>query len=200
MNLLQKAATETRAALGINVPTALVFIIGIGLTIVLVNTLPAPETNSVAGFLLWFIKSVARFAAVLVVFLPLFAWHIFQVARQQRSARAHLRIATQTVALADDQIKSFLRNHLNDQKYGVAKCYVFGSIVRQYQSRDVDVIIQFDSSKPGRVRTYHHRLRNIESIFQEFHNLKLHLQMFLSTEDKALDRFLNKTGMYERII
>ena len=96
-------------------------------------------------------------------------------------------------------MKSFLRNALNDPWYGVAKCYAFGSIVGQYPTRDVDIIIQFDSSKQGQVRAYHDRLRNIESSFQEFHGRKLHLQTFLSTENEALHRFLNIAGPHERI-
>ena len=100
----------------------------------------------------------------------------------------------------DDRKKSFLRNALKDPLYGVTRCYVFGSVVGQYPTRDVDIIIQFDSSKQNRVRTYRDRLRSIESSFQEFHGPKLHVQTFLSDEDEALHRFLNKAGMHERIM
>ena len=109
-------------------------------------------------------------------------------------------MAAESDALVDDQIKSFLRNALSDRRYGIAKCYAFGSVVGQYPTHDVDIIIQFDSSKRGRVRTYRYRLRDIESSFHELHGLKLHVQTFLSTQDEALHRFLNVAGLHERII
>ena len=97
-------------------------------------------------------------------------------------------------------MKLFLRNALRNPCYGVAKCYAFGSVVGRYSTRDVDIVVQFDSSKQGRVRICRERLRNIESNFQDFHGLKLHLQTFLFDEDDALDRFLNRAGAHERIV
>ena len=97
-------------------------------------------------------------------------------------------------------MKLFLRNSLKNPCYGVAKCYAFGSVVGRYPMRDVDIVVQFDSSQQGRVRICRDRLRNIESSFQEFHGLKLHLQTFLSDEDDAVDRFLNRAGAHERIV
>ena len=108
-------------------------------------------------------------------------------------------MAAESAALVDDQIKSFLRNTLKNPCYGVAKCYAFGSVVGLYPTRDVDIIIQFGSSKPGQVRLYRDRLRNIESLFQEFHDRKRHVQTFLSTENEALHRFLDDAGVHERI-
>ena len=109
-------------------------------------------------------------------------------------------MAVDSAALVDDQMKSFLRNALGNPHYGVAESYAFGSVVGQHPTRDVDIIIRFDSSKPGRVRTYRDRLRIIESNFQEFHGLKLHVQTFLSAENDALHRFLDDAGVHERII
>ena len=97
-------------------------------------------------------------------------------------------------------MKSFLCKSFSEQWYGVAKCYAFGSVVGRYPTRDVDIVVQFDSSKQGPVRISRERLRNIESSFQEFYGLKLHLQTFLFDEDNALDRFLNRAGEYERIV
>ena len=99
----------------------------------------------------------------------------------------------------DDQIKSFFRNSLSNPWYGVSKCYAFGSVVGQYPTRDVDIIVQFDSSKQNKVRMYRERLRSIEGNFQEIYNLKVHVQTFLSTEDEALQKFLNKAGVHQRI-
>ena len=199
MNLLLKAANETVRELGLNVPTAVSVVLIIGFTIIFDRTFAAPETDSVTGFELWLIKSTAWLSAVVAVFVLHLAWNTFKVARQDRSTNEYLRMAAESDALVDDQIKSFLRNALSDPRYGVAKCYVFGSVVRQYPTRDVDIILQFDSSKRGRVRTYRYRLRDIESSFQEYHSLKLHVQTFLSTENEALHRFLNDAGLHERI-
>ena len=109
-------------------------------------------------------------------------------------------MAAEIDAFEDNQMKSFLRNSLGDPCYGVTKCYAFGSVVRQYPTRDVDIIIQFDSSKEGQVRVYRGRLRSVESKFQEFYDLKLHVQTFLSTENEGLDIFLSKAEAYERIL
>ena len=94
---------------------------------------------------------------------------------------------------------SFLRNTLRNPCYGVAKCYAFGSVVAQYPTRDVDIIIQFDSSKPGEVNMYRDRLRKVESLFQQHHKLSLHVQTFLCTENEALNRFLIKADVYKCI-
>ena len=183
-----------------NFPTALIVILAIGFTILVSDKFSLPETNSVPGFVLWLIKSTAWLTAVILVFVPFLVWNIFKVVRREQSIRVQLRMAAESAALVDDQMKSFLRNALSYPHYGVAECYVFGSVVGQYPTRDVDIIVRFDSSRPGRVRTFRDRLRNIESKFQEFHSLKLHVQTFLSAENEALHRFLDNAGVHERII
>ena len=145
-------------------------------------------------------KSMAWIGASVAIFVPLLAWNILKLARRERSIDEQLRMAVESAVWVDDQIKSFLHNALSNPWYGVAKCYAFGSIVGRYPTRDVDVVIQFDSSKQGRVRICRERLRSIESSFQEFHCLKLHVQTFLLAENEALGRFLNKAGFHERIL
>ena len=205
MNLLRRASYETVQQLGVNVPTALMAIFGILSTIVIVATFSgpvaaAPETETVTGFSLWLIKSLAWIGAWVVVFVSFLAWNMFKVSRRDRFASAQLKMAAEKTALVEGQIKSFLRNALSDPCYGVAECYAFGSVVGRYPTRDVDIIIQFDSSKARQVRIYRDRLRRIEGLFQDFHDLKLHLQTFLSTENEALHRFLNRAGTHERIM
>ena len=200
MNLMRRAISETVRQLGINFPTTVIVILAIGFTVIIARTFTAPETNSVTSFALWLIKSIGWLSAVVVVFVPFFAWNTLKVARQDRSASAHLRMTAASDALVDDRMKSFLRNTLINPWYGVTECYAFGSVVRQYQTRDVDIVIQFESSEPGKVRIYRDRLRNIERLFQEHHALRLHVQTFLATENEALHRFLNDAGTHERII
>ena len=200
MNLLWRGAKETVRELGLNVPTAVKAILIIVFTTVVVESISAPETDSITGFEAWSIKSLAWLAAVSFAFLLLWVWNIVKVARWDRSTRAQLRMTASTTASVDDQMKSFVRNNLRDPRYGVAKCYVFGSVVGQYPTRDVDIIIQFDSSSPGRIRIYRERLRSVERSFREFYNLHLHVQTFLSVEDEALRDFLNATGLHECLI
>ena len=171
----------------------------LGFSILIVASLSAPSTKSATGVALWLANSLAWFTAAAVVFLPLLLWNTFKVIGRERDLDAHRRLAAELEDSEDEQMKSFLRNSLSDPWYGVAKCYVFGSVVGKYPKRDVDVIIQFDSSKERMVRDYRNRLRNIESSFQEFHNLALHVQTFLPSENGALCTFLAKAGMYERI-
>ena len=98
-------------------------------------------------------------------------------------------------------MKSFLRNALQEEWYGIKRCYAFGSIVGGYQKRDVDIIIQFDSSQEREVRARRDRLRRLEGEFEEFYQgLGLHVQTFLSTEDDALQDFLGVAGAHERLI
>ena len=160
---------------------------------------PLPTPIPLINYL-WLIKSMAWIGASVAIFVPLLAWNILKLARRERSIDEQLRMAVENAVWVDDQIKSFLHNALSNPWYGVAKCYAFGSIVGRYPTRDVDVVIQFDSSKQGRVRICRERLRSIESSFQEFHCLKLHVQTFLLAENEALDRFLNKAGFHERIL
>ena len=205
MKLLRRAAHESVRQLGINVPTAVMAILCIGLTIAIIATFSGPEasdpeTQSVAGFLLWLLKSLAWMGAWVAVFVTLLAWNLITVARRGKDISEKLRMAADSASWRDDQMKLFLCNSLSNPDYGVAKCYAFGSVVGRYPTRDVDIVVQFDSSKQGSVRIYRERLRNIESSFQESYYLKLHLQTFLFDEDNALDRFLSRAGAYERIV
>ena len=205
MKLLRQAAHESVRQLGINVPTAGMVILCIGFTIGIIAIYSGPEasdpeTESVEGFLVWLLKSLAWMGAWVTVFVILLVWSIIKVARRGKDITEQLRMAADSAAWRDDQMKSFLCKSLSEQLYGVAKCYAFGSVVGRYPTRDVDIVVQFDSSKQGPVRISRERLRNIESSFQEFYGLKLHLQTFLFDEDNALDRFLNRAGEYERIV
>ena len=200
MNLLRRAASETVRELGINVPTAVTVIAGIGFAILITEYLYVPETASVSGFVLWLIKGFAWIASIVVVFIPLLARNAQRVAGRKQSENAFLRMAADSAASVDDQMKSFLRNALSNPSYGVAKCYAFGSVVGQHPTRDVDIVIQFDSSNPRRVRTYRDRLRSIESSFHAFHGQPLHVQTFLSAENAYLSRFLDDAGVHERLI
>ena len=146
------------------------------------------------------IKFITGFIALVVAFLLLLVWNIRVVIRRERDIKANLRMSEERADLEDNRIKSFLQNCLIDPCYGVAKCYAFGSIVRQYPTRDVDIVIQFDSSKECQVRAYRDRLRRVESNFEEFHELKLHIQTFLSSEDEALNGFLIRAEVYETIL
>ncbi len=190
MNRLRRAAHETVRQLGINVPTAVMTVLYIGFTIVIVATFSGPEasdpeTDSVAGFLLWLIKSLAWIGAGVPVFVPLLVWNFLKDARRERVISEQLRMAADSAAWRDDQMKLFLRNSLRNPCYGVAKCYAFGSVVGRYPVRDVDIVVQFDSSKKGRVRICRERLRNIERRFQDFYGLKLHLQTFLFADSRC---------------
>ncbi len=183
---------ETVRTLGVNFPKVFIVVLAIGFTVWF--------TGPVAGYELWLIKSIAWFVAVLVVFVLFLVWNIFKVMRRQRIISAQLRMAADSAAFVDDQMKSFLRNVLSNTDYGVAECHAFGSVVGQHPTRDVDIVIRFDSSEPGRVRTCRDKLRDIESSFQEFHDLELHVQTFLSAESEALHRFLDDAGAHERIV
>ena len=185
--------------MGLNVATAATMLAAIGFTAWIISRLSAPESESVSGVVLWLAQSLAWLSAATIVFIPLFAYNIRKVMRQERSVAAHLELAAQGAAAVDEQIKLFLRNTLKDQCYGVAKSYVFGSLIAQYTTRDVDVIIQFESGERGRLRAYRERLRSVESSFQKCYSLKLHLQLFLPDEHDALEDFLREAGSYERI-
>ena len=122
INLFRTATIETVRALGINVPTALIVILGIGFTILISYNFAPPQTDSVTGFVLWLIKFLAWLAAVVVVFIPFLIWNIFKVVSRERSVRAQLRMAAESISLGDDQMKSFLRSAFRNPDYGVAKC------------------------------------------------------------------------------
>ena len=154
MTLLRRATQETVRQLGFNVPTAVMAILCIGFTIAIVATCSAseasdPKTESVAGFLLWLLKSLAWIGAWIVVFVTLLVWNIVKVARRGKVISEKLRMAADSAIWRDEQMKLFLRNSLKNPCYGVAKCYAFGSVVGRYSMRDVDIVVQFDSSKQG---------------------------------------------------
>ena len=205
MNALKRAANETRLALGIKVPTALTIILALGFTVIIADKFSSPETDSAQSFALWLVESVgwfsvSSFAALAVVFVPLMLWNIIKVVRRDNSLRTKQRMTADIAASVDDEMKSFLRNAFSDPRYGVAKCYAFGSVVGRHPTRDVDIVIQFDAKSQRLIRIYRDRVRAVESNFQEFHGLMLHLQTFLSDEDDAMHRFLADAGVHERII
>ena len=200
MSLLRRAAKETVRDLGFNFPTAVAAILGIGFKFLISSDLSAPVTDTITGFFVWLVEPIAWLLGLIVAFVPLFLFNAFKVLRRNQLARASLEFAAESVALEDDQIKSFFRNTLKDPCYGVGKCYVFGSVVRRDPTRDVDVLIQFDTSEQRQVRVYCERMRSIERLFQEHYDSKLHLQRFLSTENESLNSFLIKAGAHERII
>ena len=200
MNRLRKAAKETARGLGINYPTAITAIMGIGLFWTISSHFSAPVTDSVTGFALWLIETLAWFASLVIVFVPLFGWNFIKLIRLERIMRETAEIIGASTDLADEQMKSFIRHALKNPTYGVARCYAFGSVVRSYATRDVDIIIQFNTSDPRLIRIYRDRLRNVEDQFKEFYGLGLHLQMFLSTEDGALSKFLMQVGCHEAIV
>ena len=138
--------------------------------------------------------------ALVTVFALLLVWNIRKVIRQDRSLRANLEFRTELIASVDEDIKSFLSNTLSQPCYGVEACYLFGSVVQEYPTHDVDIIIHYNSSNPKRIRTYRNRLRIVETKFEKFHGLKLHVQTFLSIESEAVETFLTKSGRHVRII
>lgn len=187
-------------ALGVNVSTVLVVILSIGFKFIVIDALFFSEDNSVSRSELWLGESIAWLTAVAVVFTSFLMWNFSRVLHHERSIREHQRFITMTDTASDERMKSFIRNSLSESWYGVTRCYGFGSVLREYPTRDVDIIIQFDSSEPQSVRRYRQRLRAIESGFRELHNRNLHIQTFLLSEDEALDCFLNKAGAHERLI
>ena len=158
MNLLRRAAKESVRELGFNIPTLLTVILVIVFLIIITQVTSAPETDSRAGI----VFGTIRYIALVVVFLPLLAWNVIKVARRDKTEREILRMTEKSSASLDDQMKSFISKSLSNPQYGVAKCYAFGSVVRRDPTRDVDIIIQFDSSKPRQIRHYRDRLRNVE--------------------------------------
>ena len=200
MDLLRRAASETRRALGINVPTALLVILCFAIRITLVERLARPRVDTPTGSLLWLIESIAWLATVTIVFILFLVWNFVKVERRNRSVHAHKSFLAESAASVDDRFKSFLRNSLSNSSYGVAKCFAFGSVVRSDPTRDVDIVIQFKSSKRRHVRSYRENLRSVEQKFREIYGRELHLQTFLSDENASLGEFLSVAGEHEQII
>ena len=200
MNLFRRATSEAAGTLGINIPTALVVFSCVGLTVIVDLMLPSAEDKFRTGIALWLFKSIAWLVPSVVIFVLLLGWNILKVRRRDHSVSASLDMAAKSASSKDEQMKSFLRNALRDPHYGVAKCYAFGSVVGQHPTRDVDIIVQFESSEQRPVRTYRARLREVERNFREFYRTEIHLQTFLFAEDEALNQFLDDTGAHERIM
>ena len=106
------------------------------------------------------------------------------------------------IALANDRkIVGILQKLLGDTSLGVSQCYLFGSIIHRYPTRDVDAAIVFSSSKERRVRKYRKRLYGAQRQFASlYEGLPLNLTLFLSSEEDELRTFLQCAGQYERII
>ena len=186
--------------MGINFPTAFIALLTLSIWLAVASIFSTPQSKSFKELVVWFLDPVAGPVAVVIVFACLLVCNIRKVIHQDRSVRANLKLKAELDTSFDDRIKSFLENHLNQACYGIAECYVFGSVVQQYPNRDVDIVVQFDSSKPGQIRTCRNRLRKLETSFEKFHCLKLHVQTFLITESEAMKEFLAVAGRHERLL
>lgn len=200
MGQLRRAALETKNALGLNVPTAATFVLAVAVAIVVQGHFVNPETGSVTGFALWLVETLAWLVAVAAVFLPLFLWNLIKVGRRQRSIKASRQMAVERAVSVDAQIRLFLSKSLTEDSYGVAGCYAFGSVVREDPTRDVDIVIGFNTSDPKRIRSHRQRLREVEHTFGDIFHLTLHLQTFLDSEHDQLLEFLAKAGDHEQWI
>ena len=200
MSQFRRAARETRNALGLNVPTAAAVVLAAAVVALIQGHLANPETGSVSGFALWLVETLGWLLAVAAVFLPHFVWNLFRVRRWQRSIDASRQLAMEHAVSVDGQVKLFISKSLAETRYGVAACYAFGSVVREYPTRDVDIVIGFNSSDQRQIRTYRNRIRELELTFSEVFQLTLHLQTFLDSECDQLLEFLAKAGDHEQWI
>jgi predicted nucleotidyltransferase len=200
MRLLKRAGFETTRALGLNVPTAVKIAFFVLLSLIVRPITENPDTASSEGLDRGIAEFLPWLASLLIVFTFLLVWNCVKLARQDQSTREQLKMNTDHDRSVDDAMILFLSNVLMDTWFGIARCYAFGSVVRRDRTRDVDIIIQFSSSKAAKIRIYRYRLRSIEKSFQEYHDKKLHIQTFLSTEDAELQIFLQETGAYKLIM
>ena len=199
MVLVRTALRETRQQLGLNVPTTLTTALTIGLTLALHNKFTKPDPDSISSIALWSIESVGWCLAVTGVFLIWVLLNLERARRRHRCIEASLLLEAELAESADQRLKRFLGNSLSQAAYGVARCFAFGSVVRDHPTRDVDVVIQFSTSNPNEIRLNRQRLREVERSFNQVYGHRLHLQMFLRSEDEELQDFLTRAGDYERL-
>lgn len=199
MELIQKSASETRRTLGVNLPTIIIVFLSPAISIFLYYALPIPVSDNLSGFIRWLVPIIIWAITMVIAFPALLVWNALRIMHQDRIVKAQVALALQTTKLRDDQMKSLLRSAMRNPWYGVSKCHAFGSIVRDYPTRDIDVVIQFNTSERKQVRIYRNRLRSFESTFRETYRQNLHVQTFLSEETAALQRFLNRAETHERL-
>ena len=200
MKLVWRAADETKRELGFNFPTVATVVLGITFSIIVGGIFSDSESDSLSGYQLWLIGFATWVLTVSVVFLLRCGWNIIAIAHRDRKMQAHLALTDDLADSVDGQMKEFIRNELSDPRYGVAQCYVFGSVIHQYPTHDVDVVIQYNSSIEHSVRSYRIRLGTVQQKFENFYGLKLHLQTFLFSEAEKLHCFLHNTGGHEKLI
>lgn len=199
MHLFKRSLLETARGLGVNLPTTLTLAVGIGLAVLLFFEPQVAVTEDASASSDWLVI-LMRVFAIAIVSVPLLIWNTIKIARQDRIIKERLVMESQSANERDIRMKNFLRNVLSNPWYGIAQCYAFGSVVAHYPSRDVDIIVQFDSSTERRVRTLRGRLRQVEQLFHEHHQTRLHPQFFLGNEDESLANFLVRAGNHERLL
>lgn len=139
--------------------------------------------------------------AHLVLFIALFSVAIRVAFWQGRVLRTAEDQDLMVASARDESIINALPKLLDDHRLGISRCFLFGSIIHEHPTRDVDTIIQFSSLKPRSVRKYRMRLYNVERQFQNlFDGLMLNLTLFLSNEDEDLHEFLQRAGKYKQIV
>jgi hypothetical protein len=100
----------------------------------------------------------------------------------------------------DATITAWLRQQLARPEFHVRFAAAFGSVTQRYPTRDVDVVVQLEPSSDDRIRAAGLRVKELGRTFTAEFQLPLHLQLFSSTETKALLDFARRAGSLDVLI
>jgi predicted nucleotidyltransferase len=100
----------------------------------------------------------------------------------------------------DTTFKDWLTQQFGRTEFHVCLAAVFGSVTRAYPTRDVDVVVQIESTSDRHIRKLGLRLKELGRTFEAEFGLPLHLQLFASTETNELLDFAVRAGSLDILI
>jgi predicted nucleotidyltransferase len=86
-------------------------------------------------------------------------------------------------------MRSWIRSALADPKFGVELVAVFGSVIKDFNAWDIDVIVQLLPAEKGRLRKRAIEIQSLNEAFHETYGRMLHFTFFADHERNQLLQF-----------
>jgi hypothetical protein len=152
--------------------------------------LQPPILSAVAGVLPWWAWLVL---ALLVLLVSVFEGAFRQIvaSREMQSVASLQRFRQQA---SDEAMKNWVRNAARDPTLGLRGLAFFGSVTRDYDTRDVDVLMILPDSKREAARTAGDKLRELSHGFRCTFSRELHYQLFFDSERARIVEFIQRAG------
>jgi predicted nucleotidyltransferase len=136
------------------------------------------------------VSGLVAFIGILIVINVIeFARTAFLAAGRLRGDDESQRQGTLLSDSVKSNMRSWIRSALADPKFGVELVAVFGSVIKDYNAWDIDVIVQLLPAEKGRLRQSAIEIQSLNEAFHETYGKMLHFTFFADHERNQLLQF-----------